>query len=90
MRYRLFTTNAFRRSFRKLSLNDRQFQAFVDVVSRLLNGVPLDKKYRDHALNGEYNGFRECHLKADLLLIYKIELGILKLVEIGSHSDLFV
>ena len=90
MRYKLFTTNAFRRSFKKLSLNDRQFQAFVDVVAKLLNGIPRDKRYKEHTLNGEYKGFKECHLKADLLLIYKIEDDVLKLVEIGSHSDLFV
>ena len=90
MKYRLFTTHAFRRSFKKLALNDRQFQAFVDVVAKLLNGFPLEKKYKDHPLKGEYKGFRECHLKADLLLVYKLEGDVLKLVEIGSHSDLFV
>ena len=89
MKYRLFTTNTFKRSFKKSRLNDRQFQTFIDTVYKLLNGIPLEKRYKDHPLKGDYVAFRECHILADLLLIYKIEDGILKLVDIGSHSDLF-
>jgi len=55
----------------------------------LLNTIPLDEKYFDHYLKGKYEGFKECHLKPDLLLIYSIEYEILKLVDIGSHSELF-
>ena len=48
-------------------------------------------KYKDHALSGNYKNYRECHIKPDLLLIYKIEKSelILYAVHIGSHSDLF-
>lgn len=51
----------------------------------------LPVKYSDHGLNGEFLDYRECHIKGDLLLIYKIEKEnlILILVEIGSHSQLF-
>jgi len=54
-----------------------------------MGGVPLDEKYKDHMLKGEYASFRECHVKPDLLLVYKIDSNVLKLVEIGSHSELF-
>ncbi|MDO7253952.1 type II toxin-antitoxin system YafQ family toxin, partial [Helicobacter cappadocius] len=50
-----------------------------------------ESKYKDHKLKGEYKDFRECHIKPDLLLIYKIdkEVLILACIAIGSHSDLF-
>ena len=89
MKYRLFKTNQFKRSYKKLQLTDNQDQAFIDVVYKLLNDITLDEKYKDHMLKGEYASFKECHLKPDLLLIYKIDDNVLKLVEIGSHSELF-
>lgn len=47
-------------------------------------------KYRDHALIGDWSGYRECHLKPDLLLIYKkVEQSVLQLARLGSHSELF-
>lgn len=61
------------------------------VVEELCQGNPLDDKYKDHLLKGEYAGFHECHIKSDWLLIYLIEEDVLTLtlVDTGSHSDLF-
>jgi mRNA interferase YafQ len=89
MRYRLFRTNQFKRAYKKLSLNDSSQEAFIDVVYKLLNDIGLDPKYRNHLLSGEFAQYQECHLKPDLLLIYSIEDDMLKLVDIGSHSELF-
>ena len=89
MKYKLFRTNICKRSYKKLQLSDNQEQAFIDVVYKLLQGTALEERYRDHALKGEYASFRECHVKPDLLLIYKIDGDLLKLVDIGSHSELF-
>lgn len=54
-------------------------------------GEALEERYRDHALKGEYTSYRECHIKPDLLLIYRVNEGILELflAATGSHSDLF-
>ena len=51
----------------------------------------LPARYRDHALSGNYAGFRECHILPDWLLIYKVETDILTLTltRTRSHSDLF-
>lgn len=61
------------------------------VVNELANQCPLDEKYRDHELTGNYRNFRECHIEPDWLLIYRIEKGelTLALVRTGTHSDLF-
>lgn len=89
MKYKLFKTNQFKRTFKKLRLSDSQEQAFIEVVYKLFNGSELEKRYRDHSLTGKYTGFKECHLKPDILLIYQINHDILKLVDIGSHNTLF-
>ena len=89
MKYRLFKTNVFKRSYKQLQLTNNQDQAFIDVVYKLSHNMELEERYRDHALKGEYASFRECHIKPDLLLIYKMDGALLKLVDIGSHSELF-
>jgi mRNA interferase YafQ len=61
------------------------------VLDRLAADRELDPKLKDHALTGEMAGFRECHLRPDLLLVYaKAEdRPSLILMRIGSHSELF-
>lgn len=89
MKFKLFKTNQFKRSYKKLKLSDEEDLCYIDIIYNLLNNTPLALKYKDHQLQGEFKEFRECHIKPDLLLIYKIEDEILKLVDIGSHSELF-
>jgi mRNA interferase YafQ len=61
------------------------------VVELLAREETLPEQYCDHKLSGKYSGFRECHIRPDWLLIYKIEQQILTLVltRTGTHSDLF-
>jgi mRNA interferase YafQ len=62
---------------------------FVAIVAVLANDKPMPKKYRDHALTGEWKDHRDCHIKPDLVLIYrKPDDTVLQLVRIGSHSEL--
>ena len=66
-------------------------QQFEDVVRLLSTQQPLPAYYHDHALIGNYKGYRECHIQPDWLLIYKIvdEDLLLILTRTGTHSDLF-
>ena len=61
------------------------------VVNKLANNEELDEKYDDHALTGNYIGYRECHIKPDWLLIYRINNNELYLFlsRTGTHGDLF-
>lgn len=65
---------------------------FVAVIQMLAQDQTLPIKYRDHALTGQWQDFRDCHIKPDLVLIYQKtdedELLILSLVRLGSHSEL--
>jgi len=89
IRYRLFKTNTFKRSYKKKRLSDEEELAYIDVAYNLLCNNKLVEKYKDHQLVGQMKDYRECHIKPDLLLIYMIEDETLKLVDIGSHSELF-
>jgi len=55
-----------------------------------MNDEELPEKYHDHSLSGDWFGYCECHVKPDLLLIYKKPDGnVLRLARLGSHSELF-
>ena len=86
-------TNTFRRDFKreKRGRHRGDLQAIVSsIVSLLADDEPLPEKHRDHTLGGEWRDHRECHLKPDLLLIYrKPSSAVLQLVRLGSHSELF-
>lgn len=90
---RIERTNAFRRDFKreKRGHHRRELEAVLTVaITLLVEGKPLPEKNRDHALGGEWHDYRECHLKLDLLLIYrKPDAEVLQLVRLGSHSELF-
>jgi len=69
----------------------RDGEALVQAaLALLLADEPLPEKCRDHALTGNWAGYRECHLKPDLMLIYcKRDANTLGLARLGSHSELF-
>lgn len=58
-------------------------------ISLLVTDSPLPEKFRDHPLTGEWTDHRDCHIKPDLVLIYRIpNADSLELVRLGSHSEL--
>jgi len=90
---RIERTGAFRRDFKREKRGQyrREIDSLVsEVVSLLAEDRPLSEKNRDHSLSGQWDDHRECHLKPDLLLIYrKPDAEVLQLVRMGSHSELF-
>ena len=81
----------FKKSLKLAKKRGLNISLMESVVDTLLQGIPLDEKYRDHELKGKYKGFRECHIQPDWLLIYLQEDDILTLtlVDTGTHADLF-
>jgi mRNA interferase YafQ len=86
---RIERTNAFKRE--KCGQHKRDLEGLMfATITLLAEDKPLPERNRDHALGGEWRDHRECHLKADLPLIYrKAHTGVLQLVRLGSHSELF-
>lgn len=90
--YIKFYTKQFQKSYNKILHSGKIKRKDVDfVIDLLASGNSLDPTYKDHNLHGEYDGYRECHVHGNILLIYKIreQKLILVLFDIGSHSELF-
>ncbi|MES3032057.1 MAG: type II toxin-antitoxin system YafQ family toxin [Patescibacteria group bacterium] len=90
--YLKFYTKQFQKSYNKFLHSGKIKRKDIDyVIDLLASGASLDSTYQDHALHGEYDGFRECHIRGDILLLYKIEEQkiVLVLFDIGTHSELF-
>lgn len=83
--------NSFKKDYKLMKKRGLNLDKLKFVINQLACGNQLEEKYRDHALTGDYKGFRECHIEPDWLLIYQIidEELVLILSRTGSHSDLF-
>ena len=89
--YRVKFTTAYKRAYKLMKKRGASMDLLDDVVDQLRRGETLAPRYRDHALSGKFQGFRECHIKPDWLLVYLIENDVLTLtlVDTGSHADIF-
>jgi mRNA interferase YafQ len=90
---KLKQTAAFKRDFKRERKGPhRKFlsENFASFIQKLAKDEPLEERYRDHPLGGEWKDHRDCHLRPDLVLIYrKPNDDTLHLVRLGSHSELF-
>lgn len=89
--YRVKFTNAYKRAYKLMKKRGANMDLLDNVVDQLRRGETLAPRYRDHSLSGKFQGFRECHIKPDWLLVYLIENDVLTLtlVDTGSHADIF-
>ncbi len=91
MNVQIKTAKSFRRDYKKLSAKD--VEATDEVVQLLAANKSLPVKYRDHSLHGNYEGYRECHIRPDLLLVYSKnadnEIIIYTLYRVNSHTNIF-
>ena len=83
-------TTKFKKDYKRMKKQGKNMNLLKEVINTLLEEKPLDPKYLDHSLSGNYIGFRECHITPDWLLIYIIDNNTLTLTasRTGSHSDL--
>ncbi len=79
----------FGRDVKKAQRRAYDMQRLKDVIILLLNEAPLPVQYKDHALTGNWKGFRELHIAPDWLLIYQIKDDTCIFARTGTHSDLF-
>ena len=87
----LITTTQFKKDLKRIRKRGLDLNSLKFILDTLQKQEALPLKYRDHALVGNYRGFRESHIESDWLLIYTIsnEKLILTAARTGSHSDLF-
>lgn len=82
-------TNQFKKDFKLAIKRGRKLERIDKVILSLVNEETLHPKYRPHKLTGDMNGYWECHVEPDYLLIYEYIGNVLKLIRLGTHSDLF-
>lgn len=84
-------SNQFKKDIKSAQKRGLKLELLTEVVDTLASQKSLPEKYRDRSLTGSYADFRECHIKPDWLLIYRIDNEdlLLFLFRTGSHSDLF-
>jgi len=79
----------FRRDVKLAQKRGKNMAKLREVILVLVSGKLLPARYKDHPLSGEWNHFRDCHIKPDCLLIYSLDGDDLYLDRTGTHSDLF-
>ena len=89
-KYEVKPTSHFKRDYQLAKKRGADLPLLREIVLKLANGQALPAKNRDHALTGDWLGFRECHITSDWLLVYKKDddILVLTLMRTGSHSDL--
>ena len=86
---RVTQSKQFSKDLRMQQKRGKDLQKLKDLIALLLSEEVLPVGNRDHALTGNWFGWRDCHLEPDWLLIYKRSTDELRLGRTGTHSDLF-
>ena len=85
--------NSYKRDYKRAlsqgAITDLVLLEIDKITQSILLGKPLPPKYKDHPLKGDYAGYRDCHIKFDLVLVYRVQDDTLYLSRIGRHSDIF-
>ena len=91
MKYEVKFTSRFKKDLKSIQKPNSTMKRFWDAIEMLANGIPLPEEFDDHKLIGNFIGVRECHIRPDWLLIYKVydDVLVLELLRTGSHSKLF-
>lgn len=89
--YSIEFSNRFKKSYKQAMKRGLNTELLDTVVKQLAEGKPLDPKYHDHQLSGEYKSYRECHIQFDWLLVYRIirKKCVLYLLDTGTHEEIF-
>ncbi|MFH1212890.1 MAG: type II toxin-antitoxin system YafQ family toxin [Candidatus Neomarinimicrobiota bacterium] len=82
-------TSQFKKDLKRLERRGLDLKVLYDFLKLLCNDQRIPSEYKAHFLHGNMEGFRECHLKPDWLLIWKQDQNNLYLVRTGTHADLY-
>ena len=80
----------FKKDFKKYRNQESKLCSLFNILCYLECGEPIPMCFRPHLLTGQYKGCMECHIESDFLLIwFDEEKNIIKLLRLGTHSELF-
>ena len=91
IKYTVKYTTQFKKDYKQAIKRGLKIELLEKVITVLAKGQELPERNRDHALNGNWIGHRECHVQPDWLLVYRVEedVLVLTLTRTGTRSDLF-
>ena len=89
MKYEIQRTSQFKKDNKLAVKRGFKISLLKNIVALLADGKQLPEKNKDHALTGNWKGYRECHIEPDWILIYRIyeDKLLLSLTGTGTHSD---
>jgi mRNA interferase YafQ len=82
-------TKRFEKDSKRVRKRGKDMERLVEVVEALRDRRPLEPRHRDHILGGDWEGYRDCHIEPDWVLIYQLDEDTVYLARTGSHADLF-
>lgn len=85
----IYFENTYIKDFKLVKKQGWDLEKVKSIVLQLQTCEILDERLSDHPLKGDFKGFRECHIYADLVVVYKRDNEVLTLYRIGRHQDLF-
>jgi len=85
----VFYTTQFKKDYKRVGKQGKDLSVLEEVIRTLCRGEKLAPRHKDHRLSRRWNRHRECHIRSDWLLIYRLEEGALYFERTGSHSELF-
>jgi mRNA interferase YafQ len=83
-------TSQFKRDFKRMRNQGADMDAINNVMERLIQELPLDRRCHDHPRTGDWKDHRDCHIKSDWVLIYRIDGVEITFVRTGSHSEISI
>ena len=86
---KVFYTTQFKKDYKRIKKQQKDIRKLRSVVDKLASTQPLERKYQEHQLIGEWKSHRDCHFEPDWILIFRIAKDELILERTGSHSELF-
>lgn len=82
-------SNKFEREFIKQIKRGEDIEKLIAVMDLIIEQKPFEKRHHDHPLSGNYEGFRDCHIEPDWILIYRTDHDTAYFARTGTHADLF-
>lgn len=85
----IVVSSRFRKDVKRAEKRGKDMAKLREVLTLLVLQDDLPSEYRDHALRGDWRGFRDLHIEPDWLLLYRVTDNEVQLARTGTHSDLF-
>ncbi len=79
----------FKRDVKLAQRRGKDMEKLKLALSRLIESSPLPREYADHALRGNWRGWRDLHIEPDWVLIYRTDEDMVRFERTGRHTDLF-